>query len=187
MKHVPTAVLAVILTACQTAPEPGLIEVSGNTLRFGSRSWPCAVGRNGIIAKDDKREGDGCTPAGEYAIRELFFRPDKLPPPVTAIPLVRLKPTDGWCDDPTHSDYNRKINLPFPASHEVMWRKDDLYDLVAVIGYNDDPPISSRGSAIFLHIATPRYKGTAGCIALAKNHLLELLPLLPENARIRIR
>jgi L,D-peptidoglycan transpeptidase YkuD (ErfK/YbiS/YcfS/YnhG family) len=36
-----------------------------------------------------------------------------------------------------------------------MWREDHLYDLVLVLGYNDDPVVPGKGSAIFLHLARP--------------------------------
>lgn len=67
-----------------------------------------------------------------------------------------------------------------------MWREDDLYDLVAVIGYNDHPPIPGKGSAIFLHVATPDYRGTAGCVAMSKSDLLDLLSMVPAGVKIRI-
>ncbi len=40
-----------------------------------------------------------------------------------------------------------------------MWRDDHLYDLVAVLGYNDDPVVPGKGSAIFLHLARPNFSG----------------------------
>ena len=49
------------------------------------------------------------------------------------------------------------------ASHEEMWRKDDLYDIVVVLGHNDDPIVPGNGSAVFLHVASAGYGPTAGC------------------------
>ena len=60
------------------------------------------------------------------------------------------------------------MSLPYPARHERMWREDGLYDLVVVIGYNTDPPVAGRGSAIFLHVARPDFAPTEGCIAVAR-------------------
>src|SRR5271170_1423790 len=48
-------------------------------LRFGGLSYPCAVGRSGIV--NPKHEGDGGTPAGLYALREVRYRPDRIPNP----------------------------------------------------------------------------------------------------------
>jgi len=67
-----------------------------------------------------------------------------------------------------------------------MWREDGLYDALVVIGYNTDPVIAGAGSAIFLHIATPDFAPTAGCIAVAKEVLLRLLPVLSPGSTIRI-
>jgi len=144
----------------------------------GFLHWPggclrCALGRGGI--GENKVEGDGVTPVGHFPLRRVFYRPDREAEPKTALSAFPLSDRDGWCDDPGHPDYNRHVGLPFPASHEEMWRDDALYDLVVEIGYNDDPPVSGRGSAIFLHVAADGYSPTEGCVALAKSDLRDLL------------
>src|SRR5262245_47378271 len=99
----------------------------------------CALGRGGIAR--DKREGDGATPVGRFVFRLALWRPDRgATAPATGLALAPIAPDDGWCDDPAHPAYNRPIKLPHPARHERMWRDDALYDLVLVIGHNDDPP-----------------------------------------------
>ncbi|MFT9163999.1 MAG: L,D-transpeptidase family protein, partial [Komagataeibacter saccharivorans] len=65
--------------------------------------------------------------------------------------------------------------LPHPARHERMWRDDDVYNIVIVLGYNDSPPVPDRGSAIFLHLQSPDRKPTEGCIALTEADLRRLL------------
>jgi L,D-peptidoglycan transpeptidase YkuD (ErfK/YbiS/YcfS/YnhG family) len=153
---------------------------------FAGQSYSCSLGRAGV--RQDKREGDGATPAGEFALREVLYRPDKLGrPPATALPCRALSPDDGWCDDPRDQQYNRPVKLPYPASHEKMWREDDLYDLVVVVGYNDQPVVPGRGSAIFLHLARPGYAPTAGCVALAKEDMLRLLERLGPVTRVVIQ
>ncbi|MBF0268065.1 MAG: L,D-transpeptidase family protein [Alphaproteobacteria bacterium] len=136
-------------------------------------NFRCALGRSGVSTA--KREGDGATPAGRFPLRRVFFRPDRLDPPLTRLPVLALHPDDGWCDDPGHLDYNRPVRLPFAASHEKMWREDALYDLGAVLGHNDAPPVPYLGSAIFLHVAKPDYAPTEGCVALALDDLRSLL------------
>jgi len=134
--------------------------------RLGAQAWRCALGQGGIRA--DKREGDGATPAGLLPLRRLLYRADRLPPPQAAgLPVEPLAPADGWCDDPSHPDYNRQVRLPHPARHERLWRDDAVYDLIGVLGWNDDPVQRGRGSAIFLHCARPDFPPTEGCIALA--------------------
>lgn len=156
--------------------------LSADRLECDGKAYPIATGKNGFSG--NKREGDNCTPIGTYALRECWYRADKLPnPPRTRLPLRIIQPDDGWCDDPAHPAYNTHVKLPFPASHEKLWRDDDVYDVVVPLGYNDSPVVPGKGSAIFMHVARPGYVGTEGCVALALPDLLELLAKLgPEDA-----
>jgi L,D-peptidoglycan transpeptidase YkuD (ErfK/YbiS/YcfS/YnhG family) len=67
------------------------------------------------------------------------------------------------------------VRLPHAARHEELWRADALYDVVVVIGHNDAPVVAGMGSAIFMHFASADYQPTAGCVALARRDLLEVL------------
>jgi L,D-peptidoglycan transpeptidase YkuD (ErfK/YbiS/YcfS/YnhG family) len=129
-------------------------------------------------------EGDGISPLGCWPIRRVLYRADRLAPPATAFAVAPIAPGDGWCDAPDHALYNRPVRLPFAASHEEMWRADALYDLVVVLGHNDDPVVPGAGSAIFLHVARPDYGPTAGCAALARADLLEFLALAGAGTRL---
>jgi L,D-peptidoglycan transpeptidase YkuD (ErfK/YbiS/YcfS/YnhG family) len=156
----------------------------------GTLSWPggsarAACGKAGVTA--DKREGDHASPAGRFPLLRAFYRPDRVAAPKTALPLAALKPEDGWCDEPADPRYNRRVTLPYPASHEELWRVDGLYDVIVVIGYNTDPVVAGKGSAIFLHCASPDFAGTEGCIAVAREVLVPLLGLLGPHSRITIK
>jgi L,D-peptidoglycan transpeptidase YkuD (ErfK/YbiS/YcfS/YnhG family) len=105
----------------------------------------------------------------------VLFRADRGPPPRCAVPVEPIAPEDGWCDDPRHRAYNRPVRLPFDGSHERLWREDALYDIVGVLGWNDDPVQPGRGSAIFLHVARPDFAPTEGCVALAPRDLRAVL------------
>ncbi len=153
-----------------TAMSDGRFELSGRWTR-------CALGKNGVRPAEDKREGDGASPLGTWAIRRVLYRPDRGPVPVTALPVTALTPDDGWCDAPADPLYNQPVPLPYPASHEVLWREDGVYDLIVILGHNDDPPVPGMGSAIFLHLARPGFTGTEGCIALTRPDLEALLAL----------
>ncbi|MDR3518567.1 MAG: L,D-transpeptidase family protein [Azospirillaceae bacterium] len=144
----------------------------------------CASGRNGI--RPDKVEGDGATPSGCFPLRRVLYRPDRVAAPRTALPVAALTPDDGWCDDPADANYNRRVPLPYAASHERLWRADSLYDVILVIGHNDAPVVAGRGSAIFLHIARGDYEPTAGCIALTRADLLALLEFCGPGMEICI-
>ena len=147
----------------------------------------CALGRGGVIAAADKREGDGCSPLGAWPIRRVLYRPDRGPPPRTALPRAPIAPEDGWCDAPDDPAYNRPVRLPYPASAERMWRGDGLYDLVVILGHNDDPPRPGLGSAIFLHLARDSYAPTEGCVALSRADLQTLLALATPGSVLEIR
>ena len=137
----------------------------------------CALGPAGVVAASAKRVGDGASPAGAWPWRRAFYRPDRRAAPRTALPVEPLAPSDGWCDAPDDPAYNRPVALPYPASAEPLWRDDGVYDLIVVLGHNDDPVVPCAGSAIFLHLARPDFAPTQGCIALAAADLEELLRL----------
>jgi len=152
---------------------------------WGAGRRTCALGKGGV--RPDKREGDGATPTGRFPLRRALYRPDRGPAPATALPCAAIAPGDGWCDDPADPAYNRPVRLPHPARHERMWRDDALYDLVIVIGHNDDPPVAGLGSAVFVHLARPDWGPTEGCVALARADLLELLAAAAPGDSLVIR
>jgi len=147
----------------------------------------CALGPAGVISAQDKREGDGATPLAIVALRRVLFRPDRGPPPRTVLATAPISPDDGWCDAPGDPAYNQPVKLPYAASAESMWREDGLYDLVVVLGYNDDPPRPGLGSAIFLHVAKPDYAPTQGCVALSRPDLELILALVAPGDALEIR
>lgn len=150
----------------------------------GSLRLPCAIGRSG--RRPEKREGDGATPIGRFALREVFYRADRLARPRTLLPITALDPCDGWCDAPADRNYNRQIRHPYAASAEHLWRVDGLYDLIVVLGYNDAPRVKGRGSAVFMHVADLHMRPTGGCVALELADLLRLIARVPRGAALTI-
>ena len=142
-------------------------------LWWGDTLLPCTWGRGGIRA--DKKEGDGATPIGTFPFRKVFFRPDRLNAPKTCLPLSPLTPEDGWCDDVNDSAYNQHIQKPYGGRHEDLWRIDHLYDIILVVGHNDDPIVKGAGSAIFVHLRRFEATPTDGCVALDQPDLLKVL------------
>jgi len=149
----------------QVGPD-GMLAMAG----FQARA---VLGRGGVRAQ--KQEGDGATPAGLLPLRRVLYRADRVARPRAAVPVAPLAPQDGWCDDPWDAAYNRPVRLPYPARHEALWRPDEVYDVIGVLGWNDAPPVRDAGSAIFLHLARPDLAPTEGCIALARADLLAVL------------
>ena len=153
-------------------------------VRAAAARWRCAIGRGGVGRV--KREGDGLTPVGDWPLRRLLYRADRVAAPRTALPVAEIGAADGWCDDPADRAYNLPVKLPYPASHERLYRDDHVYDLVVVLGYNDSPPVPGAGSAIFLHLARPDYAPTEGCVALAEPDLRALLAQAGPASLLRV-
>ena len=152
---------------------------------WNGREIRAALGKGGISR--EKHEGDHATPVGVFLLREVLYRPDRLRAPKTSLPLRPLSPADGWCDAPEDPRYNRRVTLPYGASAEQLWRGDRLYDVLVPLGYNDDPVVPGRGSAIFLHVARPDFGGTEGCVALALEDLIALLAEATDRSCVAVR
>jgi L,D-peptidoglycan transpeptidase YkuD (ErfK/YbiS/YcfS/YnhG family) len=146
---------------------------------------PCAFGRAGV--KRRKREGDGATPSGRFRLVAVFYRPDRVRRPATALPVQPIRPNSGWCDDPADHRYNRPVRLPHPASHERLWRDDQLYDYVVVLDHNLATPKPGFGSAIFLHVAAPSFTPTAGCVAITPEAMRRLLARVGPRTILVVR
>ncbi len=161
------------VTALPDDPTKGVISTAdqgGKTFSFD-----CALGKNGMISQAAMCEGDGATPKGQYPLRRIFFRADKIAKPICSLASSPITENMGWCDDPSHPCYNKLVTLPFNASYERLYRRDDLYDIIVVLGHNDAPIIAGKGSAVFIHVARNNYGYTEGCIALEKSDILMFL------------
>ena len=153
-------------------------------LEYKNLNFRCALGKAGIGVK--KIEGDNVTPRGIFKITKIYYRSDKIKNIKTSLKKIEIKKDMGWCDDPNSNFYNKEIKLPSKFSHEKLYRKDNLYDLVAVLDYNIHPIIKNKGSAIFIHIANKFYKKTKGCIALKKEDLIKMLSQIKRTTKIKI-
>ena len=92
----------------------------------------------------------------------------------------------GWCDDPNSNNYNRLVKLPSFYSAEKLYRKDNIYDLILILNYNMDPIYKNKGSAIFIHVARKNYKSTAGCVAIKKSHLKNIVAKINKKTVVKI-
>ncbi len=162
------ALTRIIVRASRENPSRGILVA-------GTLTVPCALGRSGVTRH--KREGDGATPAGPLRFVSSHYRHDRAPRPATRLAVSRQSAPSGWCDDPLDRNYNRPVTLPYPASHERLWRDDHLYDILVVLDWNLWNPIAYRGSAIFFHIAAPDFAPTAGCVAVTLPAMRKILAL----------
>ena len=153
-------------------------------LEYKNFKFRCAVGKAGVKTKI--KEGDNITPKGTYKILNIYYRKDRLKKITSSIKKIKINKNMGWCDDTRSINYNKQIKLPSKLSHEILYRKDNIYDIICVINYNINPTLKNKGSAIFLHIAKKNYQRTKGCIALKKNHLIKLIKTIKKNTKVTI-
>ena len=153
-------------------------------LKYKDLKFKCALGKSGIGNK--KIEGDNITPKGTFVIVKIYYRSDRIKKISSKYKLIKIIKTMGWCDDPKSRKYNQPIKLPSKYSHEILYRRDDIYDLILILNYNMKPTIKNKGSAIFIHVTKKNYKKTAGCIALKKADLLYLVKEIKKNTKVII-
>lgn len=154
-------------------------EIHHGLLSYDDKIIHCYLGRSGITTK--KKEGDGATPAGKFQLLYGFYRKDRLKKPLSSLPLSPIEKNYGWCDSSNDPAYNSLVKLPYEPSHEVMTRKDRLYDVCIVLDYNIEPRSKNRGSAIFFHQTSFEHKPTEGCVAIDPKDMQLLLPLLNDK------
>jgi L,D-peptidoglycan transpeptidase YkuD (ErfK/YbiS/YcfS/YnhG family) len=161
------------------------VDVTAGTLESAAGLVGCAIGSAGACAAADKREGDARTPLGFWPIRGVLIRRDCVDLPAgVRLPWRGIRPDDGWSDDPADPAYNRPVRHPHRFSAERLWREDGLYDIIVVLGYNDAPAVPCLGSAIFLHLRGDR--ATEGCVAVARDDMLALLPAIAPGDGLAI-
>jgi L,D-peptidoglycan transpeptidase YkuD (ErfK/YbiS/YcfS/YnhG family) len=171
------ALAAITVRAAAGTPSRGWLIAGGQTI-------PVALGRGGILA--NKFEGDGATPRGSFRPRRLWWRADRWPRPRTRLPIRRITPQDGWCEEPSDRHYNQPVRLTSGQSGDRLARADHLYDFILEIDHNTRPRIAKRGSAVFLHLARDNFGPTAGCVAMTRPAMLRLLARIGPRTRILI-
>jgi L,D-peptidoglycan transpeptidase YkuD (ErfK/YbiS/YcfS/YnhG family) len=162
--------------------KPG--HLSRGILTVGPQAIPVALGRGGI--KANKFEGDGATPRGVFRPVRLWYRPDRVLRPFSALPIRRIGPDDGWCETPHDRRYNRPVKLDADSGADRLWRADRLYDLIVEIDHNLRPRIARRGSAVFLHLCREGMTPSAGCVTFPPARLRQVVPKLSKQTRIDI-
>ena len=160
------------------------VKFKERSLSVDGVSFFCVFGRDGVVK--EKIEGDWKTPIGTFPIRKIYYRKDKIQNIKTQTECIPLSIDDAWCDDIRKEEYNTFIKLPFEGSYENLWRDDDMYDVIIVIGYNDNPIIKEIGSAIFIHVAKENMEYTKGCLAIKKEDMITLVKNITLNSEIEI-
>jgi L,D-peptidoglycan transpeptidase YkuD (ErfK/YbiS/YcfS/YnhG family) len=158
---------------------------------------PVSLGRSGLAwgrglhtlvdAQGPRKiEGDGCAPAGVFAITALFGY--GAAESCTKLAYLRASTDLKAIDDPASVYYNRivdqsKIAQPDWLSCEDMLRDDQRYAVGAVVGHNTEYPEPAAGSCIFLHVWEHEAAPTAGCTAMSLVNMSELAAWLDGDAQ----
>jgi len=191
-KHIIFLFFAAILTGC--APKQ-LIEVRAVSQQKASFVFfdngikvletTANIGRNGIAADGQKREGDGKTPSGIYEITALFGYDEQQ----VSMPYIKADKHTICVDDSKSRLYNQIIDTSKTAkdydSFEDMERDDHQYRYGAVIGYNQTGQ-AGDGSCIFIHIKKDENSPTAGCVALSEDEMKTLFLRLKQTSSPKI-
>lgn len=160
------------------------ITINKKYLIFKNYKVKCALGKKGIGYK--RKEGDLITPKGEYKIKYIMYRKDRVKKIKSKLKKVVIKKNMGWCNDPRSNKYNKLIKLPYNFGYEKLFRRENIYDIIVVLNYNMNPIIKNKGSAIFIHVAKKNFKKTEGCIAVKKIQLLKILKNLKIDGKVKI-
>ena len=161
------------------------ILIKKNLLIYKGYKLKCSVGKSGLT--NSKKEGDFSTPKGLFGLGLLYYRKDRINLTNCKIKKVIIKKSMGWCDDAKSKNYNKEVKIPFKYSAAKLYIKRKAYDIFIIIKYNSKPILKGRGSGIFLHLCNKKYKPTKGCVAIVKEDLLKILPLINKKTNILIK
>ena len=139
----------------------------------------------------DKREGDGCSPAGIFRIPAAFGEAPAAPA-FCKLPYLPITDTLLAIDDPGSRYYNQIIDsAAIPAARrdwagaEVMHRTGGLYRWGIAVAHNPrNQP--GHGSCIFIHLWLKPGHPTSGCTAMSEENILRLLGWLDPAKEPRL-
>ena len=158
------------------------ILINKNYLIYNKYKVKCAIGKRGIGNK--KKEGDLITPKGQFKIKFILYRKDRVKLK-TKLKKVAIQKNMIWCDDPKSKKYNQIVRLPFKFRHEKLYKKDNTYDIVLVLNFNMNPTKRIRGVQ-FLFMSQKNYKKTEGCVAIRKFEFLKIIREITVNTKVKI-
>lgn len=142
------------------------------------------TGYRSFAQPGSKREGDGKTPSGIFALGDAFGYAEKME---TRLSYRQAGADDYWVDDAESPQYNQWVHgKPNAKSFEKMRRSDQLYSAGFIVEYNTSPVVKGAGSAIFFHVWKNKKKPTAGCVAMEDSNLHSLLRWLDPKQKPRV-
>lgn len=172
--------------------DPISIVVGRSGLAWGIGVTPTDDAQVRSAADPVKREGDGRSPAGVFALGSAFGYAAE-PLRGLKMPYLNLTPSIECVDDPGSTHYNRIVDrsavAPDWGSSEHMRNAGESYRWGVVVDHNGTVtgdahvPKPGGGSCVFLHIWHSHDQGTAGCTAMSQTELETLLIWLDPTRR----
>ena len=181
--------LAKTLKGTRTASKTGqIILVVDHNLSFWEKdedgSWNrkisvyCGYGSNGL--SDDRTEGDRTTPIGAFPILHGFGTAEN---PGSSLQYKKITGNSYWSGE--RSTYNQWVESPRRISGEHLIDYYQ-YKYAMAIGFNRDPVVYKKGSAIFLHCKSYDHWSTAGCVSVEEPVMKQLLQMSHNGVYILI-
>lgn len=175
----------------KTAPDAAWTKVGGD--------MPCVFGRGGLAwgrglaappeAAPAKREGDGRTPAGLFALPLAFGQEavEAAKKRGLKMPYHHLSGRAVCVTDPDSPLFNTLAETPAGreggfSRYDRMIRESGANRLGLFIGHNVAPSQAGAGSCVFLNIGPAGGGPTGGSLGLAENDLLAVMAWLDPAA-----
>lgn len=135
----------------------------------------CIYGKNGY--SKNRREGDMTTPIGIFKLMYAFGIEEN---PGAKIEYRKITKNSYYTLHNKWIESEKQL----PGEHLIEYEREYKYGIV--IGFNINPYVKGKGSAIFLHCKGDK-DYTSGCIAVEEQVMIYLLKIIKKNAYIVIR
>ena len=163
-----------------------IIVVTGHTLQLYLKTngtWQkklsayCGYGRNGFKSAASRKEGDGTTPYGSFPILMAFGRGDRQG---TSLTYRAITSKSYWSGE--KATYNQWVesSKKIAGEHLIDY---SVYRYALAVGFNRNPVVWGRGSAIFVHCKGSTW-ATSGCISVEESVMKQLFRLCRKNTYI---
>ena len=138
------------------------------------------IGRGGL---GKEREGDGCTPEGDFGAVTAF---GILPDPGTVLPYIDVRESTFACDEegPYYNTIIDTVATEHRCGGEDMLHCAPMYNYGIALDFNSER-IYPLGSAIFFHCKGSN-PWTGGCVAVDEPFMVEILSTCGANPRFCI-
>ncbi len=132
-----------------------------------------------ILPQATKKEGDGCSPAGLFALTGFYgYNPAKFK--MNYLQVNR----QTFCVDDAQSAYYNQIVHPdtvkqdWKSAETMRLKNSDQYKYGIFVAYNTLNTQPGKGSCIFMHIWGSNKTPTSGCTATTEDNLLALMNVI---------